>query len=161
MTFLSISFPWKNAVLMSIAWRFHLFDDIRVIDERTLPLEQGVDSVLKLSISSNPLAHSLAFVLHFKSPSFCLRTRCTDIMGWPLFSISWNTFSDLQLWSYFSLAFKNLWLTWVIYLWFTKISSVELASHPFSLVCRSLSDSMIDGRYFDLEFVLFWHHNLT
>ena len=66
---------------MSIACRFDLVDAIRVIDERTLSLEQGVDSVLKLSTSSNLLAHSLAFVKHFTSTSFCLRTQRTDIMG--------------------------------------------------------------------------------
>ena len=68
-----------------------------VIATCTLSLEQVGDSVLKLSTSLNPLAHSLAFVEHFPSTSFCLRTQHTDIMGWPFFSISSNTFSDLQL----------------------------------------------------------------
>ena len=81
MTVLSIFFPWRNVVLMSIALRFHLFDAIRVIVKRTLSLGQVGDSVLKLSTSSNPLAHSKAFVEHFPSTSFCLRTQRTDMVG--------------------------------------------------------------------------------
>ena len=65
---------------MLIALRFHLFDAIRVIATRTLSLEQVGDSVLKLSTSSNPLAYSVAFVEHFPSTSFCLRTQHTDIV---------------------------------------------------------------------------------
>ena len=102
-------------------------------------LEKVRDSVLKLSASSNALAHGLAFVKYFPYTSFCLMTQSTDIVGWPLFSISSNLFSDLQLWSFFSLAFKILWLNWVIYIWFNKISSVELVSYPFPLICRSLN----------------------
>ena len=82
---------------MLIALRFHLYDVIRVIATCTLSLEQVGDSVLKLSTFSNPLAHSLVFVEHFLSTSFCLRTQRTDIVSWPLFSISSNTFSGLQL----------------------------------------------------------------
>ena len=137
---LSVFFPWRNAVSMSVALRFHLFDAIRVIAKCTLSLAQIGDSILKFSSSSNPLVHSLAFVEHFPSTSFCLRTQRTDIVGWSLFSISSSTFSDLQLSSSFSLVFKVLWLTWVTYTWLTKISSVELASHPFSLICRSLNN---------------------
>ena len=73
MTVLSIFFPWKNAVLMLIALRFHLFDAIRVIAICPLFLEQVGDSVLKPSTSSNPLAHSLTFVDHlllFKNPAY-------------------------------------------------------------------------------------------
>ena len=112
-TVLSIFFPWKNAVLMSIALKFYLFDAIRLIATRMLSLEQVGDSVLKLSTSWNPIAHSLAFVEHFLSTSFCLRTQRTDIVSWLLFSLSSNIFSDLQLWSPFSLVFKIFWLTWV------------------------------------------------
>ena len=103
-------------------------------------LEQVGDSVSKLSASLNPWAHNLAFVEHFSSTSFCLRTQRTDIVGWPLFSISSKSFSDFQFWSYFSLALKILWLTSVKFILFTKISSVELASYPFSLFRRSLND---------------------
>ena len=119
--------------------------------------EKVRDSVLKLSASSNPLAHGLAFVNCFPSTSFCLRTQSTDIVGWPLFSISSNLFSDLQLWNFFSLAFKILWLNWVIYIWFNKVSSVELVSHPFPLICRSLN-GLVDTWIWKLSYfiIIIW-----
>ena len=97
MNVLPIFFPLRNAVLMLIALRFHSFDPMRVIATCTFSLEKVGDSVLKLSTSLNPLAHSLALEEFFPSTSFCLRTQCTDIVGWPLFSISSNNFSDIQL----------------------------------------------------------------
>ena len=63
---------------MLIALRIHLFDAIRVIATCMLSFEQDGDSVLKLSISLNPQAHDLAFVDHFSSTNFCLRTQHTD-----------------------------------------------------------------------------------
>ena len=83
MTVLSIFVCLRNVVLMSIALRFHLFDPMRVIATCTFSQEQVGDSVFKLSTSLNPLAHSLAIEEFFPSTSFCLRTQCTDIVGWP------------------------------------------------------------------------------
>ena len=82
---------------MSTELRFHLFDAIKVNATCALSQEQVGDSVFKLFTASNPWVHNLAFVEHFPSTSFCLRTQSTDIVGWPLFSTSSKTFTDLQL----------------------------------------------------------------
>ena len=66
---------------MSTALMLYLFDAIKVIAIRTLSLEQVGDSVWKLSTFLNPWGHNLAFVEHFPSTSFCLRTQHIDNVG--------------------------------------------------------------------------------
>ena len=71
---------------------------------RMLSLEQVGESFRDGCISSNPLAHNLAFMLSFPSMILGLITHVVDIVGWPMLSTSSYTSCNFQFSSSWVLA---------------------------------------------------------